>query len=256
MASRTPLTIPESDPRACSRGARVNALARVPFFAGLDHDALHRIDERADMHAMDEGAAVYLAGRAAQRLYVLATGAVKLTVATGDGDEVLLDVLGPGSFLGTLPSLGGTAYAEDAWALTGGCLLSFPAVRFEAVLDEHPAVTRQALAAVGARLQAAQERITRGAAGSAAARIAATLLVLGERLGAERDGRIVLDVPLSREDLASLAGCAPETASRHLSAWKRDGVVDTGRRWVAIRRPDLLAETAGVTTTLQVPTRA
>jgi len=67
MASRTPLTIPESDPRACSRGARVNALARVPFFAALDHDALHRIDERADVHAMNEGAAVYLAGRPARR---------------------------------------------------------------------------------------------------------------------------------------------------------------------------------------------
>lgn len=256
MARATPLTIPESDPRACSAGARVNALARVPFFAGLGHDRLHRIDERVGMHAMDEGTAVYLAGRPAQRLYVVATGAVKLTVASAAGDEVLLDVLGPGSFLGTLPSLGGATYAEDAWALTAGCLLSFSAAQFDAVLDEHPTVARAALAAVGARLQVTQERITRDASGSAAARVAATLLVLGERLGAVRDGRIVLDVPLAREDLASLAGCAPETVSRHLATWKRERIVDTGRRWVAIRRPDRLAEIAGVASTLSVPSES
>lgn len=256
MARQTPLTIPESDPRACSAGARVNALARVPFFADLDHDALHRVDERADMHAIDEGEAVYLAGRPARRLYVVATGAAKLTVTSGDGDEVLLEVLGPGSFLGALPELGATHYAEDAWALTAGCLLSFGADQFDAVLDEHRTVARRALAAVGARLQAARDHITRAASGSAPARLAATLLALGERLGAVRDGRIVIDVPLAREDLASLAGCAPETASRHLSAWKRDGIVDTGRRWVAIRRPDRLAEAAGVTTSLTVPPRA
>ena len=256
MARATPLTIPESDPRACSAGARVNALGRVPFFAGLDHDRLHRVDGRAGMHGIAAGEAVYLAGHAAERLYVVATGVAKLTVTTGDGDEVLLDVVGPGAFLGTLPSLGGSTYAEDAWALTSGCLLSFTAAQFDAVLDEHPRVARQALAAVGARLQAAQDRVRRGASGSAAARIAGTLLVLGERLGSVRDGRIVLDVPLAREDLASLAGCAPETVSRHLAVWKREGVVDTGRRWVAIRQPGRLAEIAGVTTALQTPSGA
>lgn len=250
MPRRTPLSIPESDPRACSTGARVNALGRVPFFAGLDHEALHRVDARSTMQGVDAGEAVHLAGHRADRLHVIATGVVKLTASTPDGAEVLLDVLGPGSFLGTLPVLGGERYAEDAWALTPGCLLSFTAAQFDAVLGEHPVVGRHALAAVGARLREAHERIQRMAAASAPARIASTLLVLAERLGRRDGNRILVDVPLAREDLASLAGCAPETVSRHLAGWARAGVVDTGRRWVALRRPDVLAEVAGVDTTL------
>jgi len=242
---RTPLSIPESDPRACSVGARVAALRSVPFFAGLDHDALHRLDGRTDMQGIDAGEAVYFAAHPAERLYVVATGVVKLTATSPEGTEVLLDVLGPGSFLGTLPALGGATYAEDAWALTPGCLLSFGARQFDAILTEHPSVARDALAAMGARLRAAQERIQRMAAAGASARIASTLLVLADRLGVPDGDRTVIDVPLAREDLASLAGCASETVSRALARWQRDGIVDTGRRWVALRRPEVLAEEAG-----------
>lgn len=253
MSRRTPLSIPASDPRACSLGARVNALARVPFFTGLDHDALHRIDDRTVMQGMDAEEAVYLSGHRAERLYVVATGVVKLTEVTVEGTEVLLDVLGPGSFLGTLPAIGGETYAEDAWGLTPGCLLSFGIPQFEAVLGEHPSVARRALMAVGARLRSTQERIRRSASASAPVRVANTLLVLAERLGVVEDDRILIDAPLARDDLASLAGCAPETVSRHLANWSRDGIVETGRRWVALRRPEALAGIAGTETSLEAP---
>lgn len=251
---RTPLSTPESDPRTCSPGVRLNALARVPFFARLDHEALHRVDERAEMRSMQPGEAVYLTGRRAERLYVVATGVVKLTGRSpSDGAEVLLEVAGPGAYLGTLSALGGERYAEDAWALTPGCLLAFTAGQFETVLDEHPSVARAALAAVAARLQHAHERIQRSMSSSASVRIASTLLMLAETLGVQEDDRILLDVPLAREDLAALAGCAPETVSRNLAAWRRDGIVETGRRWVALVRPDLLAEVADAETDLVVP---
>jgi len=244
--STTPLSVPESDPRTCSRGARINALARVPFFASLDHERLLRVDGRAMMRGMEAGQAIFLAGHPAERLYVVASGAVKLTGRTPDANEVLLDVLGPGSFLGTVPALGGETYAEDAWALTAGCVLAFSSAQFDAVLDEHPQVARSALAAVGQRLRTAQGRIERTAAASAPVRIASTLLMLADRLGIDQGERIVIDVPLAREDLASMSGCASETVSRSLATWSREGIIETGRRWVALRRPDVLAELADV----------
>lgn len=244
MARRTPLSTPDSDPRACSLGARVHALGRVPFFVDLGHDELHRVDDRAEMRGVDAGEAVFLTGHRAERLYVVASGAVKLTGTTPDGTDVLLDVLGPGAFLGTLPALGSETYAESAWALTPGCVLAFTGEQFDSVLDEHPAVTRSALAAVGARLRTAQARIERTASANASVRIASTLLVLADRLGVDQGDRVLIDVPLAREDLASMAGCAPETVSRSLAGWSRDGIVETGRRWVALRRPDELGAVA------------
>lgn len=254
MQRRTPLSIPESDPRACSQGARILALERSSLFGSLDHAQLHRVDAHASMRPMEAGEAIHLAGQPAERLHVIATGAVKLTGTTGEGTEVLLDVVGPGAFVGTLPNLGGRSYTDSAWALTAGCLLSFDAPGLEGVLREFPGVVRHALAAVGERLQIAQQRIQRAATSSARVRIAGTLLTLAEQLGVGEDERVLIDVPLARDDLASLAGCAAETVSRTLAAWQRDGVIDAGRRWVAIRDPAALAEVAGTTTSLRTPT--
>lgn len=198
------------------------------------------------MRRLDAGQSIFFTEHPATRLYVVASGAVKLTGMTPDAKEVLLDVLGSGSFLGTLPALGGDTYAENAWALTAGCVLAFTGAQFDAVLDEHPQVARSALAAVGQRLRAAQERIERTSAASAPVRIASTLLMLADRLGIDQGERIVIDVPLAREDLASMSGCAAETVSRSLAIWSREGIIETGRRWVALRRPDVLAEVAGI----------
>ena len=68
-----------------------------------------------------------------------------------------------------------------------------------------------------------------------------------EKVGKDR-GRegIMLEVPLSRADLAGLARSTPESVSRVMSRWKREGLVDSGRRWTAlldVRR--LEAERAG-----------
>ena len=76
--------------------------------------------------------------------------------------------------------------------------------------------------------------------------------MLAERLGVTQDDRILIDVPLARDDLASMAGCAPETVSRSLAGWERDGIVESGRRWVALLRPTSLADAAGVQTALTV----
>jgi CRP/FNR family transcriptional regulator, nitrogen oxide reductase regulator len=249
VSRQSPLTAPSGDPRVCTHDVRLTSLGRVPFFRALDPAALADVDGRCDMRGMQAGQAIHLAGRPAERLHIVATGTVRVTVARPDGTEILLDAFGPGAFVGGLPVLGEDVYADDAWALTDGCLLSLTAAAFDVVLREHPSVARDALAAVGSRLRAANERIQRLAAATAPARVASTLLVLADRLGVGDGGRVLIDAPLSRDDLAHLSGCAPETASRVMARLRREGTVDAGRRWVAVvdrgALEDLAADATG-----------
>ncbi len=245
VTRRSPITIPLADPHACGHDVRVRALGATPLFRSLAPEALAEVDRRCGMRSIDAGEAVHLAGRPAERLYVVATGAVKLTRPTPDGVEVIIDVLGPGGFLGALPALGEDTYREDAWALTPGCLLSLTTPDLDAVIAAHPAVARDALTAIGRRLREAQAAGERATSASVEARLAATLLLLAERLGRAHEGATLIDVPLSREDLASLAGCAPETASRVLARWQRAGVIRSGRRWIAVVDRSALATLAG-----------
>ncbi len=244
MGRRSPVTIPHADPRTCTHGVRQRALAAVPFFASLDPDALAEVDARCGMRGIVAGEAVYLAGGRAERLYVVATGTAKLTRTTEDGDQILLDVLGPGGFLGALPALGEDRYAENAWALTPGCLLSLTTADLDAVLQGHPGVARDALTAIGRRLRRAEDTLARAGSATVEQRIAATLLLLADRLGTPYDGATLIDAPLTRDDIAGLVGCASETVSRILARLRRRGLVRTGRRWVAVADPARLREVA------------
>ena len=65
--------------------------------------------------------------------------------------------------------------------------------------------------------------------------MARVLLRLADKLGEDRGSEgIMLEVPLSRADLAGLARSTPESVSRVMSRWKKAGIIDSGRRWTAV----------------------
>lgn len=216
------------------------------MFSRLDPEALTEVNRLCRAVNFAEGESIYLTGDPAERLYVVAIGVAKLSRISGDGKEVLTDVLTAGDFLGALPALGQERYAETGRTLTPACLLLFDARAIERILHRHPEVAVATLEAVSSRLAAAREAVHRLATGSVEHRLAGVLDLLAERVG-EADGEgILLQVPLTREDLAGMTGSTPETVSRTLTSLRKRGVITAGRRWVRILDRDALAVLAGI----------
>jgi CRP-like cAMP-binding protein len=55
---------------------------------------------------------------------------------------------------------------------------------------------------------------------------------------------VLIGLPLSREDLAKIAGTTLYTVSRILSGWEQQGFVEAGRERVLIRQAHILAAIA------------
>jgi CRP/FNR family transcriptional regulator, nitrogen oxide reductase regulator len=233
-ARRSPITVEAADPASCTVDVRQHALGHVPFFADLSPDELAEVDRRCRVEDYAAGQAVLHEGQRASRLYVVATGTAKVVRPTLEGTEVLLDVARPGDFFGTLPALGSDMYTHSVWALTPMCVLSLDASSFDQILDANPSVARAGLRVVATRLERAHSHLHAMAAASSQQRIAAALVMLARRAGVERKDGLLLDLPLSRDDLASLTGTASETVSRVLAQMERDGLISTGRRWIEI----------------------
>jgi len=215
-------------------------LARVPLFADLDVHDIAQVDQRCQAHAFAAGAVVYHAGASATRMYVVATGAVKAVRPALDGRETILDLCAPGDFLGAVPALGEDVYSDTAWAVSASCLLGLEAHDFDAIMERFPAVARATLRGVSRRLSQAQQAVHLLAGAPLEQRLAAMLLLIADKMGRPWKGGTLLDVPLTREDLASMTGAAPESVSRLLSGWRREGLIDSGRRWIAVRDPKAL----------------
>lgn len=233
-------------PHQCPRPVRMYVLARASYFRDLGEAELDRIDRLMQTRSWAAGDHIYHAGDRADSLYVVAEGRVKLSQVTPDGTETLTDILVPGELFGAMGSIGEPHHLQSASALVGTCTLRIGQDDFRQVLASLPSVALHVLDDVAARLARVQSDIGGQGTETVAQRTATALLRLADKLGEDRgrDG-MMLEVPLSRADLAGLARSTPESVSRVMSRWKREGVIDTGRRWTALLDRDRLKDEAG-----------
>lgn len=222
-------------PHRCPRPVRMYVLARAPYFLGLGEEELDRIDRRMQTGSWAAGDYLYHAGDRADALYVVAEGRVKLSQVTADGTETVTDILVPGELFGAMSAIGEPFHLQSASALVGTCTLRISQDDFRDVLAEQPGIALRVLDDVAARLARAQSDIGGQGTETVSQRVATALLRLADKLGEDRGPRgILLEVPLSRADLAGLARSTPESVSRVMSRWKKKGLVDSGRRWTAV----------------------
>ena len=68
-------------------------------------------------------------------------------------------------------------------------------------------------------------------------RISHAILRLVRQVGEKSDEGILIDIPLSRQDLAEMTGTTLYTTSRVLSQWEKNGWIKTGREQVTLLQP-------------------
>jgi len=210
-------------------------LKRLPFFTELPSKAVEDINQCFVEVGYQSGDRIYTAGDPAERLYVVAEGKVKIMQHGTGGRNVLLDILSTGEFFGNLTVLGATTYIDSAEAQAPACVLSIRSDSFRQILDQHPGLALKALDIMAARLNDANQRVLQLSSMPIEKRIAITLQKLARKLGHQKEAMLLIDVPLSRDDLAEMTSTTPETVSRVMSQLQSSGIIESGRQWVGIR---------------------
>lgn len=231
---KSPVNLVITEPQHCSIHLRLKILGRLPFFAGLSAKALEVINQRFVEVGYQADEMIYAAGDPAERLFVVAEGKIKLLQHPANGRNIMLHILSSGEFFGNLTTMGVVTYPDTAQAQTQACVLSIRADDFRQILDDHPGLALKALEVLGERLSSANRRVLQLSSMPVEQRIAFTLLELGQKLGYPQDMGMLIDVPLSRDDLAEMTGATPETVSRVMSQLQNSGIVVSGRQWIAI----------------------
>lgn len=246
MAKRrnSPVQLNAIETHMCGLDVRLSILHRVPFFASLSHEDIAQINLLFREYGYAAGETIYFSGDRALHLYVVASGQIKLLRHTLAGQDILTDVLSPGDFFGTVSSLEDAAYSDTAQAQTSACILAIPADDFRALLTRYPAAALTVLDITAKRLHDAHEMLRQISAYPVEQRIAYVLLRLADKLGEPGDEGLLIQMPLTRDDIAQMTGATAETASRVMSQFQKDGIVNSGRQWVAIADRDRLAALA------------
>jgi CRP/FNR family transcriptional regulator len=177
------------------------------------------------VETFDQDTMIFLEGDPADRLWVISSGQVKIVKHTSEGQENLLEVITPGEMFGGAGLLLAT-HPATAVAMTVTTALSIERELYLQLIRQYPDLALRIIYLLGERLQAAMkmralsvERVD--------VRLANILLKLCDKVGRPIDEGMRINLPLSRQDLADMAGTTIETAIRVMSRFRKEGLVHT-----------------------------
>ncbi|HRJ40355.1 MAG TPA: Crp/Fnr family transcriptional regulator [Caldilineaceae bacterium] len=215
-------------------------LQHAGLFRGLALPALAEVEQLARQRAIQSDAFFFHQGDPATTLYVLVQGRVRIAQVTPEGQQVILHIISTGEIFGGIAALGDASYPASAEALEASIALAWESESIAGLMEEYPRIALNALRLLAGRYQEMQDRYRELATERVERRVARTLLRLLRQTGRKVENGVLIDFPLSREDLAELTGTTLYTVSRILSRWEKDGLVETGRQRVLIRIPHKL----------------
>lgn len=227
-----------------ARGGGEDFLSRCALFAGLDGDQLRQAAACGTVRHAARREFFFQEGEPATALLVLRSGSGKLTKLAPDGQQVILRVLAPGDMFGGVMALGDRLYPATAEALTPSSAVAWEREALDELFSRMPQLARNALGLLAERMADMQERFRELATERVAQRVARALVRLVRQAGRRVDEGVLIDLPLSREDLAAMSGTTLFTVSRILSEWESRGLVVTGRQRVLVRNPHGLVSIA------------
>lgn len=212
-------------------------LATDPVFEGLRPYARKRRLAKKQQLFQD--------GELPEGAYAVLRGSLKLFKSGSDGEEHILSLTLPGSFLGLRALIADEPYSASAMAREESELFFYDASHFRKFLAENPAAARAAFAMLGRQLRVAREGLFERSATAAPARLAHCLALL------EQQFNLGGKIRVSGQELASMIGVTPETVSRQLKALEKQGLVSHVAREIRVKNRAGLLQLSGGTTGLQ-----
>jgi CRP-like cAMP-binding protein len=211
------------------------------MFAGLDDAARREILAAAIPKMLTARQVLAAEGDPATTFYLVVVGHLKLSRIAPDGREVIARFIGPGDPYAGVVLLGHPNYPISATAVEPACVLGWPRALAVDLATRHPLLRTNILQEITRHMTEALERVSELSTERVSQRLARTLLRLAEHDGLVRGHAIEIAHPITRQELADLAGTTLFTASRLLSRWETRGLVASTRGHVTVTQPAGLA---------------
>ncbi len=223
----------------------IDLLAQSTLFAPLSEDERSELARVFAPHTYAKDEYLFWEGEPAEWLAFVTEGQVKMIKHSESGRETILATFGPGQIVGEVGVLVGEVYPATAQALEPTAVLSIRRDDYVTLVRRHPDLAWALIQELGRRLQGAHETIRSLAVERVERRVARVVLRMANTAGERLDnGAVRITVPLSRQDIADMAGTVIETAIRALSKFQKQGLVETREGHIVLLKPHQLVAIA------------
>lgn len=196
----------------------------------------------ATPHNVPRRGSIFTTGGPGKHVYFLESGKVKICQPSPSGSEIILWFCLPGEIFGLAEASHGGGRVVSAHACEESVVLALSQKDFFAFLGAHPEAVLLSMQALSSRLRVLGEMVVNLISDNANTRIAKLLLRLAANYGTRVDSYILLDVPLTHEEIANMVGTTRQTVTTVIGQFRRQGVLSTDNRHIQIESEELLTE--------------
>ena len=204
---------------------------RRPPGETLSSDEIATLSKKAVKRSFPKRAVIINEGDAADALYIIASGRVKVFAADADGREVVLDTPGPGEYFGEMMLDEGPRSAS-VMTLEASTFLVIPKDDLRQFLKDNPGFAVRLIEKLIHRVRALTASVKSLALMNVYGRVAGLLLELAE----DRGGSWVIGERLTQQDIANRVGASREMVSRILKDLADGGYIAVQRKRIVINR--------------------
>jgi CRP-like cAMP-binding protein len=136
-----------------------DVLDRAPLLALLEPDLRQRVRKRLSRRRIAAGKPIYRPGDAADELFLIESGRVRVFVGEHAGQERVLRFLGPGEILGESAFMADTPHGTGAVAVDAVSVWRLSRADFDTLLGQHAGLLRYLGSVAAERLSEANARL-------------------------------------------------------------------------------------------------
>ncbi len=208
-----------------------------PFFKGLDEAIIDSLVPHAHSRKLKKGSVLFHKGDTGTKLYVVCTGAVRISCTSEEGDDAILNLIMPGDIFGEISVLDRGPRTADAIVIEDSEIMEIERHDFTELLRQYPEVAMRLIEIICSRLRRTSEQVEDIVFLSLPHRLAKALLHLYQRsLSGETPNRL----RITQQEISQMIGASRESTNKQLREWERHKWLRLERNCVVMLAPERL----------------
>ena len=219
-------------------------LRQIPFFSSLTPREAKEISGYFSEQEFNKRQLIFTEGDSSEWLYIVTYGKVKITKLSQEGKEIILEIISPLDFFGGIAAVKGFPYPANAVAMEETKVLKVSRKNLMTIMDRFPTLMLSMATGIGDRIKGSHEMLKSIALEKVESRIAALLIKLADKVGEKTADGILINMNLTRQDIAEMVGTTVETSIRTTSRLSKSGIISSRAGKILIRDAERLRSLA------------
>lgn len=215
-------------------GKLEKCLKDLSVFARLNEMELELVCEQAYEKKYEEGEIIFFENDSPQKLYLLVSGRVKLSMLSQGGKEKVLTILQAGDILGEMSLFDQDPHPLTAEVIETSRLMVLAWDNLESIIMQKPGLAIKIIKALSKKTRLLTSQVRGLVFQDAEGRLASLLQRFSRDFGIKVKSGTMIELVLTHQEIANLLGASRVTVTKVLNQFRDEGLIKLYKRKIVI----------------------